>query len=73
MALTYFDADELKGFVARLDAEGFQVHFHAIGDRGVREVLDAVEAPAAAGTTGTTWRTCRWCTRTTSRGSGRWG
>jgi predicted amidohydrolase YtcJ len=42
--LTYFDADELKGFVARLDAEGFQVHFHAIGDRGVRDVLDAVEA-----------------------------
>jgi hypothetical protein len=47
--LTYFDADELKGFVTRLDAEGFQVHFHAIGDRGVREVLDAVEASARAG------------------------
>ncbi len=41
--LTYFDAEELKGFVARLDAEGFQVHFHAIGDRAVRDVLDAAE------------------------------
>jgi predicted amidohydrolase YtcJ len=30
--------------VSRLDAEGFQVHFHAIGDRAVRECLDAVEA-----------------------------
>jgi len=41
--LAYFDPEELKGFVARLDAEGFQVHFHAIGDRAVREVLDAAE------------------------------
>lgn len=30
--------------VARLSAEGFQVHFHAIGDRAVRLALDAVEA-----------------------------
>jgi predicted amidohydrolase YtcJ len=29
--------------VPLLDAEGFQVHFHAIGDRAVRECLDAVE------------------------------
>ncbi|WP_445527324.1 amidohydrolase [Streptomyces cyslabdanicus] len=36
--------------VTRLDAAGFQVHFHAIGDRAVRECLDAVEA--AAGTNG---------------------
>ena len=32
----------------RLDAAGFQVHFHAIGDRAVREALDAVEAARAA-------------------------
>jgi hypothetical protein len=44
--LTYFDAEELKQFVEGLDAEGFQVHFHAIGDRAVREVLDAVEGAA---------------------------
>ena len=30
--------------VTRLDAAGFQPHFHAIGDRAVRECLDAVEA-----------------------------
>lgn len=29
--------------VPALDAAGFQVHFHAIGDRAVRECLDAVE------------------------------
>ena len=27
-----------------LDAAGFQVHFHALGDRAVQEALDAVEA-----------------------------
>jgi hypothetical protein len=37
------------GFLARdvapaLDAAGFQLHFHAIGDRAVRSALDAVEA-----------------------------
>ena len=33
----------LKEAVAALDAEGFQVHFHAIGDAAVRQSLDAVE------------------------------
>jgi hypothetical protein len=33
----------LKQIVARLDAEGFQVHFHAIGDGAIRQSLDAVE------------------------------
>jgi predicted amidohydrolase YtcJ len=31
----------LRHAVALLDAEGFQVHVHGIGDRGVREALDA--------------------------------
>jgi predicted amidohydrolase YtcJ len=31
-----------------LDALGFQLHFHAIGDRAVRESLDAIEAAIAA-------------------------
>ncbi|MDQ4008436.1 MAG: amidohydrolase family protein, partial [Actinomycetota bacterium] len=31
-----------------LDAEGFQVHVHAIGDRAVRETLDAFEGALAA-------------------------
>ena len=36
-------ADALRGAVHRLDAEGFQVHVHCIGDRAVRETLDAFE------------------------------
>ncbi len=34
----------LKKAVTALDAEGFQVHFHAIGDAGITQCLDAVEA-----------------------------
>ncbi|HSE10161.1 MAG TPA: amidohydrolase [Nocardioidaceae bacterium] len=41
--LSFVDPADLREAVARLDAEGFQVHFHAIGDRAVREALDAVE------------------------------
>ena len=41
---SFVDGEALKGYVAALDAEGFQVHVHAIGDRGVREALDAFEA-----------------------------
>ena len=40
---TFIDADALKSHVTRLDALGFQAHFHAIGERAVREALDAVE------------------------------
>jgi predicted amidohydrolase YtcJ len=38
------DPEALKKIVTRLDAEGFQVHFHAIGDGAIRECLDSVEA-----------------------------
>jgi predicted amidohydrolase YtcJ len=41
---SYIDPEELKHHVTRLDGEGFQVHFHAIGERAVREALDAIEA-----------------------------
>lgn len=34
---------ELYRMVAALDGRGFQVHFHAVGDQGVRLALDAVE------------------------------
>jgi len=34
----------LKEAVTAIDAEGFQVHFHAIGDAGISQCLDAVEA-----------------------------
>ncbi|MDR7300151.1 putative amidohydrolase YtcJ [Haloactinomyces albus] len=39
---SHVDAEALARGVCRLDAEGFQVHFHAIGDRAIREALDAV-------------------------------
>jgi predicted amidohydrolase YtcJ len=38
------DPELLKEAVTLLDAAGFQVHFHAIGDGAVRESLDAIEA-----------------------------
>lgn len=44
---SYLDAALLAEAVTRLDALGFQVHVHAIGDRGVREALDAFEAARA--------------------------
>lgn len=46
--LSFVDPTELREHVTRLDAEGFQVHFHALGDRAVREALDAIEAARAA-------------------------
>jgi hypothetical protein len=42
--LSQIDPEELKGYVTTLDGLGFQPHFHAIGERAVRESLDAVEA-----------------------------
>jgi predicted amidohydrolase YtcJ len=42
------DPDQLPDIVTRLDALGFQCHFHAIGDRAVRNALDAVEAARLA-------------------------
>lgn len=46
--IDFIDPELLPRFVTRLDAEGFQVHFHAIGDRAVRNALDAVEAARRA-------------------------
>ncbi|MGZ8438166.1 MAG: amidohydrolase, partial [Candidatus Limnocylindrales bacterium] len=46
--LSQVDPEALRGYVARLDALGFQPHFHAIGERAVREALDAVQAARAA-------------------------
>ncbi len=40
---SFVEPAALRRHVARLDAEGFQVHVHAIGDRAVREALDAFE------------------------------
>jgi predicted amidohydrolase YtcJ len=46
--LSFVDPRALREHVTRLDAAGFQVHFHALGDRAVREALDAVEAARVA-------------------------
>ncbi len=46
--LDFVDPDGLLEYVPRLDALGFQVHFHALGDRAVRHALDAVAAARTA-------------------------
>ncbi|MEU0270622.1 amidohydrolase [Streptomyces sp. NPDC006307] len=47
--ISFIDPKALAEYVTALDAHGFQTHFHALGDRAVREALDAVEAAREAG------------------------
>lgn len=44
----HFDEEVIRAFVAQLDAAGFALHLHIMGDRGVRVALDAIEAARAA-------------------------
>ena len=46
--LSFIDPAALAAQVTELDALDFQVHFHALGDRAVREALDAVQAARRA-------------------------
>ncbi len=46
--LSFVDPIGLREYVTGLDAAGFQVHFHALGDRAVRDALDAIEAARTA-------------------------
>ena len=46
--LSHVDPVALRDYVTQLDASGFQVHLHAIGDRAVREALNAIEAARTA-------------------------
>ncbi|MGW0661210.1 amidohydrolase [Streptodolium elevatio] len=46
--LSMVDPELLRDYITLLDAHGFQVHFHAIGDRAITEVLDAVDAARQA-------------------------
>ena len=46
--ISFVEPEFLKEVVTRLDAEGFQVHFHALAERAVREALDAIEAARSA-------------------------
>jgi predicted amidohydrolase YtcJ len=45
---SFFEAGELRAAVTAIDARGFGVHVHAIGDRAVRDALDAFAAARAA-------------------------
>ena len=40
----HFDEATIRAFVTQLDAAGFALHLHIMGDRGIRVALDAVEA-----------------------------
>jgi len=46
--LNYFDPTRLTRYVTELELAGFDLHIHAIGDRGVREALDAIAAARLA-------------------------
>ena len=46
--LQFVDAEALREAVIRLDAEGFQVHQHALGDKAIRDALDALQAAREA-------------------------
>jgi predicted amidohydrolase YtcJ len=46
--IDFIAPDVLADVVTRIDALGFQPHFHAIGDRAVHHALDAVAAARAA-------------------------
>jgi predicted amidohydrolase YtcJ len=51
--LDFIDPELLPEYVRGLDREGFQVHFHALGDRAVRNALNAVEAARQGNPTST--------------------
>ncbi len=40
--------ETFKALATALDKDGFQIHVHAIGDRGIRDTLDALEAAEKA-------------------------
>ncbi len=46
--ISFVDPQTLNDAVTELDRLGFQVHFHALAERAVRESLDAVEAALQA-------------------------
>ena len=46
--ISFVEPEALKAHVTELDRRGFQVHFHALAERAVREALDAVEAALQA-------------------------
>ncbi len=45
--ISFVDPAALNGYVTELDRLGFQVHYHALAERAVREALDSIEAALA--------------------------
>lgn len=45
---SFYDADEFREIIVKLDGMGFQTFTHATGDRGIRMVLDAHETAVRA-------------------------
>jgi predicted amidohydrolase YtcJ len=43
----HFSEDTIRALVVRLDAAGFALHLHIMGDRGIRVALDAIEEARA--------------------------
>jgi len=53
LGLSFLPPQLLSRVTVALDGAGFDVHFHALGDRAVREVLDSIQAARAVnGSTG---------------------
>ncbi|GAA1466876.1 amidohydrolase [Microbacterium thalassium] len=48
----HFDEETIRAFVTQLDAAGFALHLHIMGDRGIRVALGAIEAARAANGSG---------------------
>lgn len=48
LGMPVWSTEALAEAVSAFDADGFQVHIHAIGDAGVRAALDAIEAAVRA-------------------------
>ncbi|MFK5955943.1 MAG: amidohydrolase [Planctomycetota bacterium] len=48
LGLNYFPQSRLTRYITELERVGFDMHIHAIGDRGVRESLNSVEAAQLA-------------------------
>ncbi|MEX0753591.1 MAG: amidohydrolase family protein [Actinomycetota bacterium] len=46
--ISFVERDDLLRVAPLIDAEGFQLHIHVIGDRAARDALDAIEAARAA-------------------------
>ena len=67
----FIEPEVLTEAARRLGGEGFQLHFHAIGDRAVSAALDAISVlpDEQRQATGTIWRTCSSSPRGTWAGS----